>query len=80
MGGFSVIIIAILWFILSTTVLFEYGPYAKDLRGLDLLVFFLVVIIGGPVFGINNILVQILDLLLPEGWNDDGPDDFYKGH
>ena len=57
MGGLSVIIIAILWFILSTTVLFEYGPYAKDLRGLDLLVFFLVVIIGGPVFGINNILV-----------------------
>ena len=57
MGGLSVIIITILWFILSTTVLFEYGPHAKDLRGLDLLVFFLVVIIGGPVFGINNILV-----------------------
>ena len=57
MGGCSVIIITILWFILSTTVLFEYGPYAKDLGGLDLLIFFLVVIIGGPVFGINNILV-----------------------
>ena len=80
MGGLSVIIITILWFILSTTVLFEYGPHAKDLRDLDLLVFFLVVIIGGPVFGINNILVQILDLLLPEGWNDDDHDDFYKGH
>ena len=80
MGGLSVIIITILWFILSTTVLFEYGPHAKDLRGLDLLVFLLVVIIGGPVFGINKMLVQILDLLLPEGWNDDGSDDFYKRH
>lgn len=57
MGGRSIIIIAILWFILSAAVLFEYGPYAKDLQGLDLLIFFLVIIIGGPVFGINNILV-----------------------
>ena len=57
MDGCFIIIIVILWFILSATVLFEYGPYAKDLQGLDLLIFFLVVIIGGPVFGINNILV-----------------------
>lgn len=70
----SVIILAILWITLSLISSIEYMPYTKDLKGLDLMIFFLVFLIGGPVFGINQILTTILDCILPEGWDDD--DDF----
>ena len=74
----SNIIISILWGTLSTISIIEYLPYTKDLKGLDLIVFFLVFLIGGPVFGINEILTSILELILPEGWDDD--DDFIHRH
>ena len=70
----SNVIISILWGILSTVSIIEYLPYAKDLKGFNLIVFFLVFAIGGPVFGMNQILTTLLDCILPEGWDDD--DDF----
>lgn len=70
----SYIIAVILWGILSTVSIIEYLPYAKDLKGLNLVVFFLIFAIGGPVFGMNQILTTLLDCILPEGWDDD--DDF----
>lgn len=73
----SNIIISILWGILSTISIIEYLPYTKDLKGLDLIVFFLVFLIGGPVFGINQILTTLLDCIFPEGWDDD---DFNQKH
>lgn len=68
------VIICILWGILSTVSIIEYIPYAKDLKGVDKIVFFLIFAIGGPVFGMNQILTTLLDCILPEGWDDD--DDF----
>jgi hypothetical protein len=47
------VIISILWGTLSTISIIEYLPYAKDLKGVDKIVFFLIFAIGGPVFGIN---------------------------
>ena len=78
--GFSLayVIIAILWGTLSTISIIDYLPHVKDLKGLDLIVFYLVFLIGGPVFGINEILTSILELILPEGWDDD--DDFIHRH
>lgn len=29
-----------------------------------------VYIIGGPIFMISNVLEEILDLLMPEGWDN----------
>ena len=72
------VIIAILWGTLSTISIIDYLPHIKDLKGLDLIVFYLVFLIGGPVFGINEILTSILELILPEGWDDD--DDFIHRH
>jgi hypothetical protein len=63
-----------LWGILSTVSIIEYIPYAKDLKGADKIAFFLIFAIGGPVFGMNQILTTLLDCILPEGWDDD--DDF----
>lgn len=70
-----VIIIVSLWGILSTLAFMEYVDAAKDLKGWNQFFFFLIFIIGGPVFGINQILTALLDILLPEGWDDD---DFNK--
>ena len=70
----SNIIISILWMTLSAVSIIEYIPYAKDLKDVDLVVFFLVFLIGGPVFGMNQILTTLLDCILPEGWDND--DDF----
>ena len=70
-----VIIIIILWGTLSTISFMEYVDAAKDLKGWSQILFFFIFIIGGPIFGINQILTALLDTLLPEGWDDD---DFNK--
>jgi hypothetical protein len=67
----SNVIICILWGILSAVSIIEYIPYAKDLKSVDKIVFFLIFAIGGPVFGMNQILTTLLDCILPEGWDDD---------
>jgi hypothetical protein len=48
----------------------DYIPYAKQLKGLDLFVFFIVFLIGGPIFAANTILTTLLDCILPEGWDN----------
>lgn len=75
----SNVIIAILWLVLSSISITEYLPYAKQLKGVDLIIFVLVFLIGGPVFGINQILTTLLDCILPEGWDDDD-NDFNEKH
>lgn len=72
--SWSYVIISILWGIFSTVSMIEYLPYAKDLKGVDKIIFFLIFAIGGPVFGMNQILTTLLSYILPEGWDDD--DDF----
>ncbi len=74
--GFSTsyVIAIILWMTLSIVSSLDYIPQTKNLRGVDKIIFFLIFAIGGPVFGINQILTTLLDCILPEGWNDD--DDF----
>lgn len=65
------VIIAILWGTLSIVSSIDYIPYAKNLKGLDLAVFFLVFLIGGPIFAMNLVLTTLLDCIFPEGWDDD---------
>lgn len=78
--GFSLsyVIAVILWFTLSTIAMIDYIPYIKDLEPADRVTFFLIFAIGGPIFGINQVLTTLLDCILPEGWDDD--DDFNSGH
>jgi hypothetical protein len=52
----------------------QYIHHAKNLKIADKFIFFLIFAIGGPVFGLNQILTTLLDCILPEGWDDD--DDF----
>lgn len=73
----SNLFIGILWGTLSIISIIEYLPYAKDLKTFELIIFFLIFIIGGPIFGINQVLTSLLDCILPEGWDDD---DFNQGY
>ena len=63
--------ILIFWFILSLLVITQYGPMCKGLNNKDLVIVFIVLLIGGPFFTITTILEAILNYFLPEGWNDD---------
>lgn len=73
----SNLFIGILWGTLSIISIIEYLPYAKDLKTFERIIFFLIFIIGGPIFGINQVLTSLLDCILPEGWDDD---DFNQGY
>lgn len=79
--SFTIIIISILWLILSLISAIEYLPHTKNMSKLELVVFVFIFMIGGPIFGINEILTTLLESIMPEGWDDedsDGKDDFYK--
>jgi hypothetical protein len=71
MGHIAIFIISILWITLSFNAMLSYLPMAQGLKGLNLFVFFLIFMIGGPIFGINQILTSLLDCILPEGWDND---------
>lgn len=76
--GLSTIIIIILWSTLSTISILEYFPVIAKLNPVDRWIVFLVFMIGGPVFGINEILTTILDLIFPEGWDNDDEDTYHR--
>lgn len=78
MGLSSTIVICILWGTLSTISILEYLPVIAKLNPTDKIVAFIVFAIGGPVFGINEILTTILDLIFPEGWDNDGDQNFFN--
>lgn len=69
----SGIIIGVLWAIMSLLVMIQYAPACKDLEWNDQLLVGIIFIIGGPIFAAANVLEAILDCVLPEGWDEDGP-------
>ena len=50
----------------------QYAPYCKDMPTGDFILAGIIFIIGGPFFGIVNVLEAILDCIMPEGWDQDG--------
>ena len=66
-------IIIILWATMSLLEMIQYAPVCKDLPLIDKLLVGIIFLIGGPVFAMANILEAILDSILPEGWDEDGP-------
>ncbi len=66
-------IIIILWATMSLLAMIQYAPVCKDLPFIDKLLVGIIFLIGGPVFAMANVLEAILDSILPEGWDEDGP-------
>ena len=74
---FTPAIIIILWGILSLVMFTGTAPYCKELKREDKILVMFIFIIGGPCFAFSNVLQEILNNILPEGW--DSEDDF-KGY
>ena len=52
----------------------QYAPYCSEMPMGDYLIVGIIFIIGGPFFAITNVLESILDVIMPEGWDDNnGP-------
>ena len=77
MGG---IIIILLWGVISTLEFIEYIPFIKEIKSnYDKFIVLLIFLISGPFFAITNVLNYVLDVLMPEGWDDkDDSDKFSK--
>ena len=69
----SMIITTVLWAVLSLLVMIQYAPACKDLSNNDKFIVGIIFIIGGPFFATANVLEALLDCILPEGWDKDGP-------
>lgn len=65
------IIIAVLWSVCSLLVMLQYAPYCKDMSRADFMLAGVIFIIGGPFFAIVNVLEGILNIIMPEGWDDE---------
>lgn len=62
----------ILWLVLASLVVFEYRTEIQNILDNSKKIIVLVIfLIGGPFFAIVNILTYVLDIFMPEGWNDD---------
>ena len=74
------VIALVLWLILSVISSMEYLPHTKEMNTGEKILFVLIFAVGGPIFGLNEILTTLLECIMPEGWDDDGDgkDDFYK--
>ena len=66
----AAVTISILWGVFAMMTAIEYAPYCKDLSFTKRMIV-LIICLAGPIFAINNILSSLLDMILPEGWNDD---------
>lgn len=69
------LIAMLLWVTMSTLSISSYfeaiaSVEEKWKKGIAFLVF----AVGGPVFAIYDFLYMILDLILPDGWDDDDED------
>lgn len=63
--------LGIIWFISACLVLAQYTPQCKDLKGADLIVVFLILTLGAPVFVAASALEGVLSYFLSEEDNDD---------
>lgn len=76
MGG---IIIVLLWGAISTLEFIEYVPFIKEIKSkYDKFIVLLIFLIGGPFFAITNVLNYVLDILMPEGWDDEDDSDKFN--
>lgn len=71
-----VVIIIILWAVLSALAYIEVAPAAKKLKEDDATLIRIIFMICGPAFAITTIANEILDSVLPEGWDDDEGNNF----
>ena len=66
-----------LWGVISLTMFIGIAPYCKNLTKQEKNMIYIIFIIGGPFFAISNILQELLNTILPEGWDNEND---FKGY
>lgn len=64
-------VIIIFWLIMFCTLCFQFIMPMLSISNGDRLLVMFILLIGAPFFFIVNILNNILDCILPEGWDND---------
>lgn len=65
------IICFILWLVMASSVAFQYRDEIQEMEFSKQITVLIIFAVGGPFFAITNILSSLLDIFMPEGWNDD---------
>lgn len=65
------IVIEILWIFIWLLLCFEYIDAMQEIPWQAQMISMFIFYIGAPFFLIVNVLETILNLILPEGWDDD---------
>ena len=66
----------ILWGITSLLMGIQIMPACAELKNSERFFVIVLCLAGGPIIAAANIIEALLDLILPEGWNDDD----FKGY
>lgn len=69
-------IILLLWIIISLTMFFGMISNCKGINSFERTLIIFIFLLGGPFFALANVLQEILNIILPEGW--DSQDDIKK--
>jgi hypothetical protein len=51
----------------------QYAPFCVGMPKADYMLAGFIFLIGGPFFAIVNVLEGILNVIMPEGWDDGTP-------
>ena len=71
MGLLFQLIVAAVWAIYAQLLLRNFDDIVDDISGWRYLVLIFILFAGAPVFLLYEILEFLLDLILPEGWDED---------
>lgn len=71
MSNLWLYIILFVWATISLTMLLGFSEIVEELSTIQLILFTIIIIIGSPFLFISQIFILLLDLILPEGWDDD---------
>lgn len=59
------------WLLYSWLLLRNFDDIADEISGWQYLGLVLILLVGAPVFLLYEILESLLDLILPEGWDEE---------
>lgn len=61
----------ILWCVMGLLIACQYAPYCAELKWWEQGIVCVIFLVGGPFFIVANIMESLLNVFLPEGWDDD---------
>ena len=74
MVNIPILIIEILWIFIWCTLCMDYFDVLASVPTTNRIIGMIIFFIGAPFFLIVNVLEFMLNLIFPDGWNDDDDD------